>query len=446
MLHFSEKEYDHLKREVSDIRSYITRLIGFIITVAGLSVSLIEAFMETHKPLKELAIIAIAIAIITFLFELVWYKFKSHNRYTGYIQLITQEVDFITKEKAISDEVKFDAKDYVKNYEDYIYDGDDVENNGTTKPIDRFKNINLTSWEFIMSRLNSSGALKKHKDSNIEKTKLEKAISKSMFVFKLPDNYKYEFITDYQQLDLEFSNAITYDLYRGKRFNGSKETSEDKPKHYKLDKRYTTVGWGYPRLISFIAFSTISILMVAFISIFTTEFISIPLSQATFKECLPPVLLGIISLVYIYWIIKLSIGLKALSSGKYSIDGYCWTFFIFRVQLLNSRGIIPIYFSRSFIRFFKNQLILQDLDDAEVQKYVETHHSKIHFCLEKCKTNTENEDCTIWNEYKALLKAHGQISDNKKRLIHEAFNEAVKVKRKIIKNPHQNNNKTNPKT
>lgn len=437
MLHFSEKEYDYLKREVSEIRSYITRIIGFILTVAGLSVSLIEAFMETQKPLKELAIIGVAVAIITFLFELAWYKFKSHNRYTGYIQLITQEVDFITKERAEKDPDKFKSKDYVKNYDEYIYEGTKEED-----PNKKYKKLNLTSWEFIMSRLNSSSALKKNNNSSIEKQKLKKAVTKSMFVFKLPDGYKYKFIDNYDNLDIKFSDKITYDLYRNNKSKDS-ESQDNNPKGYSIDKRYTTVGWGYPRLITWIAFTAISILLISFISVFVSEFKPISLSDAGFKDFLPPVLLTLVVLTYCWWIVRYLLGLKELSSGRYSIDGYCWTFFIFRVQLLNSRGIIPIYFSRSFVRFFKNQLILQDLNKDEVKDYVKYNYPKIHLCTKNCDSDQKNEPCNTWNEYKDRLSSFCQISDKKQRKVHEAFNEAVKVKRKIIDNPFESRKNKN---
>ena len=347
MLHFSDKEYDYLKREVSEIRSYITKLIGLIITVSGLSVPIIEKFVDTNEPLVELALITVAILVITSLFELVWYKFKSHNRYTGYIQLINQEVDFIAIEKAKVDKQKFKNKDYVRNYANYIY-----ESNVDLTIYDRLRNLNLTSWEFIMSRLNSSNALKTNTSEEDDKRKLRKAIDKSMFVFQLPDKYEYSFIKDYKTLDLDFSDKITYDLYKRKSETGSKHANL-------IDKRYVTVGWAYPKVVTKIAFLGIIILVIGFLSVLITEFNKIVIPQAfsafNFKEWLPVFLMVLVIATFIYWIKKFYIGLKDLSSGTNSIDGYCWRFFIFRVQLLNSRGIIPIYFSRSFVRFFKTQ-------------------------------------------------------------------------------------------
>ncbi len=92
----SEKEYELLKDEIDIIKRSILQFIGFIISIAGIAVAIAKIFFnpeERHdNSVIILGVIAGGLVVITLLFEIIWYKFKSHNRFSGYIQLLTQEV------------------------------------------------------------------------------------------------------------------------------------------------------------------------------------------------------------------------------------------------------------------------------------------------------------------------------------------------------------------
>ncbi len=425
MLKFSEKEYDRLKKESSEIRLYITRLIGFIITIAGLSSYFIESIMKSNNddPLREMLVVFISMLVITYLFVIIWYKFKSHNRFNGYIQLLMQEVDFICLNKLTEKEKN--NKSYIANYKKLV--------NRSKKTRELINKNNLSTWEFVMSRLNSSGKLKKNKNDK-EKEKVAKSLKKAKYVFQLPDDYEHSFICDCENLDIKFSNELAFDQY-GKRKSFKEYTNKDK-----IDKRYVVNGWFYPKIITWIAFITIILFYLIFLFIHFSNYNDFASWEnlSDFNYWIPVIILFGASFIFLYWIYYFILKIDDIISGAFSIEGYCWRFFIFRVQLLNSKGIIPIYFSRAFIRFFKSKLIIQHLEEPkmlnDVIKVINSRRKEANKKKEnekEFKDKIETIETDVWKRYKEHIKGLKQIENEFLREIHDAVNIVVKSKHEI---------------
>lgn len=395
MLKSSLKEYDYLKKEVSYIRDSIIKFIGFIISIGGFSIYAIEFIFEKYTPTGTLALILISVIIITFLFKIVWYKFNSFNRHVGYIQLLMQEDNYINRSDISKDQIK--SKDYIENYRNYIQDSPK-----TGILYDREK----PSWEYIMHRYNSSTIWNGKLSFEENKENLNTVMSKIKFVFDLPLEYEYQKISKFEKLDEEFFSKIIYEIYRKDNFfknffrNFSKENiklntikrivlnfinflssiksilwyneSEKqiiKKPFQKIDKRYFINGWGFPKLLTQIAFLTITALTIVFYYICRLQFTDLELSIDNAKKMelmIVPIMSVILAIIFLYyWLYRFVYGLKDISYGRSSIDGYCWEFFIYRVEMLNALGVIPVYQSKSFVRFFKTKLILEYMNTYE---------------------------------------------------------------------------------
>lgn len=387
-----------------EIRNYIARYIGFIITLSGLSGFLLRFYIQVQEEtifdiLQKTMLISGSLVLITLFFEVLWYKFKSHNRFVGYIQLLTQETGHYLISSYSKKEVK--KKIYLDKHKDF------TGKKGYNPP------KNIFAWEFVMSRLNGSN------DGNSGVENIVNATGKIKFIFQVPSHYKFSQLSDPYSLDGIFFKEAIYPLY-------GRDRSIWKallrfcfytfcsfliipylylPERYSkvffkgkgVDSRYVKNGWRFPRKIMQITFIPIAGLFTYeayFIFIKHWEII-IHNSENYWKLI---VCFGISAFVFLIWIHRYVGNIHELQSGKYSVDYYHWTFFIYRTQLLNtSYGIIPKVFSRGFIRFFKSRVILDEIDklksknykNTELKKYfenlTETDQENYIRCLKNCK-------------------------------------------------------------
>ena len=74
---FSDKEYENLKKDTAEIRQCITRYIGYIVSISGFS-GILKIFFEGTSPKNTQLVLSLSLVITTLLFEIIWYKFKSH--------------------------------------------------------------------------------------------------------------------------------------------------------------------------------------------------------------------------------------------------------------------------------------------------------------------------------------------------------------------------------
>jgi len=436
MIRASEKEYEILKSEVAEVKACITRYIGYIIGLTGLAGLSIKYFSSPSSVFTLLLIIQVAALLIILLFEIIWYKFNSHNRYVGYIQLLTQEVGY----NELTEEM---IKDVDKSYLDKCC-------SNSTK-IDLTSNI--FSWEFVMSRLNTSMF------ANVEGKTLSVS-SKTKFVFRLPPGRKYsELPEEYCTLDKVFFIKVIQPLYgmhgtkdEGRRiflfkklfstfipllfsvynlYRPIRKTSF-KFANTNIDKRYLSTGWLYPKKMVQVVMIPFSLLVGFYFFISYSKFDLILNNLLDQGLTLWVFSAFIMLLMYYTFLRRYVLRLSDVIYGKGSIDYYCWTFFLYRVQILNSFNIIPTYFSRNFIRFYKSRTILNYISERVVK--VVGGDSKC-ICCEKNRATKTIDDGVLFcdnclDEYIRCLENIIPLDVDIKKA-HSFVNELMKENNKL---------------
>ena len=349
------------------------------------------------------------------MYNVIWYKFRSHNRYVGYIQLLTQEINHY-KLSGIENQDKLDAgkKSYLDTPPDELIE-------------DEFKKKRIFAWEFVMSRYN--GARFENQQENIIS-----ATNKAKFRFHIPDGYKYSQIDNYSTLDKDFFEKIIYPIY-GVRKTGFKQIAINALKfpfdvfyqivklysprkrnlvsispNKNIDSRYVKGGWNYPIVItqtSFVPVLLIFLYLIYFIFFKDRSDTNIFESDSGWKVI--TIFIGS-SFIFGIWISKFLKGIYEISHGNESIEFFCWTFFIYRVQLLNSYDIMPSYFSRAFIRYFKSQLILSKLKEERIDEFAKALAKKSGVSL---------------SDYKGKLQLCKKL-DNSHTKFHRELNKKIK--------------------
>ena len=369
MFFASEKEYELLKKETAEIRDCITKYVGYIIGVTAISSAALKYWMgrsgaEQSKE-QSIAILfaAASMIVLTLLFEVIWYKFKSHNRHIGYLTLLSQEMQHY--------QLPMDTE--VENTKAYLHE--DVLHEIST---DAFSPKNIFAWEFVMARFDSA----QFENSG---GKISNALRKLRFVFTIPKRHNYQNMwhdESYKTLDLDFFNAVISKIYVTPGPQSSliqkfmfflKELLNpffylktlnsfsifflnDKKWPFvwreNIDSKYISGGWSYPTKVTQISIVSVTLLFI----LINYLYMGMPHEDSVS-------LFAYIASVFTFflWVYRYLLGLHDIKGGIHSIDYYCWTFFLYRVQILNSRGILPKYFSRGFIRFYKSRLILQIL-------------------------------------------------------------------------------------
>lgn len=401
MIKASEKEYEILKSEVNEIKSCITRYIGYIISIAGLSGLAIKYLERSDMYFPLLSMIIFTLAIILLFFDIILYKFTSHNRYVGYIQLMAQEVGY----HKIEDTENNPKKTYL----------DKFNSEKSSASIDE----NIFSWEFVMSRFNTA-LFQNSKDRVLA------ASDKSKYVFKLPKGYEYKELGEeiYLKIDKEFFRKIIYQIYaRDRSGPGFLKRNivfpiksllrlyypiKDVPyldEGLTIDKKYVTTGWLYPRKIVQVATVPVLVLTALFFVISVFKFEDIFSQRSILGLALWFSYTVAIIAMFILWLKRYVLQLDRIIHGTASIEYYCWTFFLFRVQLLNSYGIVPVYFSRNFIRFFKLNKIYKFVNSNEA--IIVTNKDHCHVC--QLKKHYKSKDKSL---IKKLFSSKDQVYGN----------------------------------
>ncbi len=125
-----------------------------------------------------------------------------------------------------------------------------------------------------------------------------------------------------------------------------------------VNQTYMSNGWSYIKKITQLAFLLITGLFLYFIYLILSKYHYVGFSSLSWDILRIPIMFIIGLFLYIFWIGRYLARLPQIISGEGSIEYFCWTFFIYRVQFLNSLGLVPVYFSKPFLRYFKNKMIL----------------------------------------------------------------------------------------
>ena len=394
MLPFSLKEYKIIKDDIIDIKQCITRYIGYIISVASIAVFFVKyVFPESEKyfdltnkgiPIKAFVLLT-SLFVATFLFEIIWYKFISHNRHVGYLQLMGQELGYYRYDRKVNRYFGNDGKIEVK----------DISEND---------NFQLISWEFVMARYNNVA-------HNKDPLKFTESFSKLNFELDPLTNRSMDSI-DYESKKRryyrKYVEKCVMPLYgrSGIRVDVKSEHSilgkvshgitnllslwvNPKRRNYhsdRIDRHYISVSWLYPRKILQIAILVvIGVSWLFFYEMSKRYSFNLIFKTSNIEEAVllvkriswTAVILILLWFVTILrWITEYLYNIRNLITGSLSIDYFCWLFFVYRVQILNRYGICPIFFARGFKRYLKSQFYLKfiktqlDLDDVQLKNWI----------------------------------------------------------------------------
>jgi len=361
MFKAQEKEYELLKKDITDIKKYINDYIGYIIGTNGVAFGLF-AYLSLDKGSSfdaKFISLFLGLSILFFLYSIVIYKFNSHNKLAGYIRLLTQEVDYIDLNK----------KDNTCVCSDVNFQG------------------SFLSWEFVMSRW----------DSLIVRNNCPRKTFESLQFYFQPQNF-----------ELDLDTAKTKDELKFEFFNKKKKSLKKKRcdfmckliflNYQKLDSlisvfkpqkkiysKYHISSWKYPKVIfliftvlySFFLFSLIAILILPYYGYLK------PFKPSSFHFLVYFIPIVISLLMYFLFFFKEYI--RVLRKDK-SVDFYCWAFLPFRVKLLNQYDFEPIYYATFYARYngaIKHlkkikKLLNENKDLIEVLKKDTEFHEKLN--------------------------------------------------------------------
>lgn len=322
-----EREYTILKSEVSEIRTSIMRYLGFVIGAEGVTLFVYRTFKETPGDF----VLVVNMVILTLLYGMINYKLASHNRHTAYMQLLTQEIA----------RMKYKNKGPVGMHTNKIV-------RGNNNQVDFDPDVSLiVGWEYVMSRWNSA----KRSRSQYPTGRMKELD----FVFALsnPERQReVEVVADEggrrTTIPL-FLEKIIWEYYNKHgllRFLWRRATDV----YY---KKYLVHGWGYPAYVYTMTLSQIVLVTILLLTADTWQY-----------ELFDIVAITLVAISWVYFTIDL---LRLLFFDK-TIDYFCWAFFPFRVQLLNSYGIRPIYFSTLYARYCRSLVLLNALDKLDLNQ------------------------------------------------------------------------------
>jgi len=361
----STVEYNNLRSDLKEIKSCITRYIGYIIGISGLTAVIAKYLIASEtgsglapRPFSAIVIVT-SIFMVTFLFEILWYKFKSHNRYSGYMQLLSQETDLFMLDESMKNDPE---KTYLTSKELEIYDDSE----------------DFIIWELIMSRTNNT----KEKSSLKQ---ILKATERAYYNFGYNQDYDADKLSNYTSYDTKFYNKIIYPINKRKTgirnfclfvLNAIIQTVSIFFNRFpqlglqRIDNKYISYGWNYPIKIiqiGFISITGLSLSLFFIISQNSHEFNKYYVYDERIN--LGVILYFATFLILARWIFNFIGKSHEILFGRYSIDYYSWLFFIFRIQYLNSKNILPKYYSRSYVRFFRSRMILNYLEINPYEQY-----------------------------------------------------------------------------
>lgn len=344
MLEASVKEYELLSKEVADIRSCITNYVGYIIGSNGIIFLLIRYLGTNNDNLNPILLPLVSLVVISSLYGIINYKFSSHNRHVGYLQLLSQELRHI----------HYDKKSPISKTEEL-----DKGMNGNLKETGHPQTI--MSWQYIMSRWNNR--IKEDSYNSIDFHKLD-------FRFEL-SSYKYNSLEVYDEKGKEnvihsFLKEIVW-----KRYNMKGHSKN-------LYEKFKTRSWQYPKYIYIVALIQV-VLMTFYLFFGVNEKPDLDLHKWTVLACV------LVVWVYFTW------NINQVMRGRKTTDFYCWALFAYRIQMLNNYSIRPVFFSTSFIRYFKSAVIIHYLkkytQEDTVKKEIEKNCNDIskHWVRKKKK-------------------------------------------------------------
>lgn len=291
------KEYELIRKEIEELKKCINQYISYLF--GGSGIALCTIFLNNSYSPLIISIISIIVAILVMsLNYLLLYKYISHNRYAGYLRLISQELKH-------------------SKLENSEFSNEDIKE--------------LYLWELCVSQLSLFKSC-----SSVEKInqKFDKV------KFKLSDAH---FKDESEKLDYINKNINDYLTNPPQIDNKSFKKGVNELIQQAIGNR-TSSSWGFPLYTSFIVyiialfFSSGSIIFfLKYLKIENICNISIFLSR---EESYLFIILLLIFSLFVYRSIK---KLAKIMLGSNTVIAFCWSFLYFRVYFLNDLGIYPTY-------------------------------------------------------------------------------------------------------
>lgn len=297
------KEYQTIKQEINEIKSCITRYVAILFGESGLSFFLTIYIKEkdvSGNSFPLILFLLFSIGLTLSIFYVLIYKFKSHNRYAGYIKLINQEVQ-------------------------HAYDEEEQRRDP------------IIAWELVMSKFVNSPDTKEYPYERVGKMSfqgIEETDLRDKWDKLHSSNKKADRKASLKGLTLIINQILPINLKK----IFFREMFE-RPK-----------GWSYPVSIA----NVVYVFVLFFVGLGTYILTN---SKCTFdaNESLIMSLFIVPILIMLYR----SFGdIHKLVYGSKTIESYCWLFLFPRVEILNKFDYRPIYiqtFSGRMIPDTKNQ-------------------------------------------------------------------------------------------
>jgi len=316
MFKASIEEYKLLKVDIIEIKQCITRYVGYIIGSNGVAF-LIFGYLKRGETgsmaFSDTTVLIIQCFIITSLYYVLVYKFKSHNRYVGYTQLLSNEALHYSIEQR-DEEISFTES---------------LDVNSGSDPINMESiSYSIFTWDSLMNFWNSRTSPKSYPKGYYDKLD---------FRFILPKGRSYSDVGEFDgknPIQLFIENILW-------RVNFQSQGSTRK-----LYAKFKSKSWNYPFHLLILSIIPVIVAVI---------FILMGNDQIGFKVIVLVILLAC-------WVYNIMATLAVLN-GQHTIDYMSWAFLSFRVKMLNNYGVRPFYYSLHFNRYFKSLILLKKIKE-----------------------------------------------------------------------------------
>jgi hypothetical protein len=306
MIKYNVKEYEIIRNEMQNIKSCITSYLSLIIGTSGISIFAVSYIEIRKEPIEIITIIYFFVAILlTAIYYVLIYKFISHNRYAGYLRLISQEVKF------------------------GLLHPENETNNANSKQ--NFIDKDILVWELCMCKLNNA--------KPIDDFPIELWQDKLFFNFNShgkPIPFQNEpniwsakniLIKVWNKLKISGPEIDHLSIWEGIflliRGIFNKEISR---------------SWKYPLYVTYMVLVFNLMFLSLFIYYNTDEKGFLTTVGLTSKV----VIVSLIAIYILLWYGCIK-ELHKIMLGSKTINSFCWKFLQFRIEALNQFGYIPYY-------------------------------------------------------------------------------------------------------
>ena len=300
MLTENVKEYELISAELHSIRNCITSYISYLIGSSGIGVCIISYFktLQISHSLSLFITVSTTLVISAMHYILI-YKYNSHNRYAGYLRLISQEISLASIKK---------------------------KNGREQKKIEH-----LICWELCVSMLNNASKRKGFPEKYWRDIlKFRMAQNGMVLSFKNdPEKIKKVLVSKWNDLNFACPRIDKHAFWRGISLLISG-----------IIKRDNSKSWKYPLYTSYV------------VIIFNLYYLALSgycfwayTTSTTLAELSYVIVTGyfvILAVILTIWQRNV-VEMYRLMLGSKTVDAFCWKFLQYRIEAVNQYGLVPTY-------------------------------------------------------------------------------------------------------